>query len=215
MSTFELTSRELELLAIPGLSDDDQAKLRVYLEEREHLSPALETWMANPVGRPPFVEFDREEDGRHIASIPSLPGVMVYGQTKAEAEVKIHALAVATLLAHHLSTIEGRAREEGYKAGMAEGRKNCVIDGEEVSQEELIRRLESMRGTPANAKQIAEMLGSYLNSQRCMLLLAKLTLYRAMGENPKVIVKGPGPGFRVSLERSNGEVEHFNRDGET
>jgi len=31
------------------------------------------------------IKFDREEDGRWIAEVPSLPGVLVYGPTKAEA----------------------------------------------------------------------------------------------------------------------------------
>lgn len=53
----------------------------------------------------------------------------------------------------------------------------------------------------------------YLNSHICMQLFAKLTLYRASGENPKVKVARRGQRLRVSLVRSNGEVEHFNRDG--
>ena len=32
------------------------------------------------------IEFDREEDGRWIADIPALPGVMVYGATREEAK---------------------------------------------------------------------------------------------------------------------------------
>ena len=53
----------------------------------------------------------------------------------------------------------------------------------------------------------------YLNSHACMLLFSKLTLYRASGEHPKVEVKRRGTSLRVSLVRTNGEVEHFNRDG--
>jgi predicted RNase H-like HicB family nuclease len=40
------------------------------------------------------IEFDREDDGRWIAEIPSLPGVMAYGVTKADAECKVEALAL-------------------------------------------------------------------------------------------------------------------------
>ena len=69
-------------------------------------------------------------------------------------------------------------------------------------------------GEPANAATIAEAMAGYLNSHACMLLFSKLTLYRATGENPRVKVTYRGSKFRVSLERSNGEVEHFNRDGE-
>ena len=40
------------------------------------------------------VEFDREEDGRWIAEIPELPGVMAYGVTQEEAKAKVEALAL-------------------------------------------------------------------------------------------------------------------------
>ena len=43
------------------------------------------------------VEFDREEDGRWIADIPELPGVMVYGRSKADVLVKVQALAYRVL----------------------------------------------------------------------------------------------------------------------
>jgi predicted RNase H-like HicB family nuclease len=33
-----------------------------------------------------IVEFEREDDGRWIAEIPSVPGAMAYGATKEEAE---------------------------------------------------------------------------------------------------------------------------------
>jgi len=43
------------------------------------------------------VKFDMEEDGRWIAEIPELPGVLAYGGTKAEAEFKAVALALRVL----------------------------------------------------------------------------------------------------------------------
>ena len=43
------------------------------------------------------IEFDREEDGRWIAEIPSLPGVMAYGATRSEAQGKVVALALRAL----------------------------------------------------------------------------------------------------------------------
>ncbi len=43
------------------------------------------------------VEIDREEDGRWIADVVDLPGVMVYGVTKAEAFVAAKALALRVL----------------------------------------------------------------------------------------------------------------------
>jgi predicted RNase H-like HicB family nuclease len=43
------------------------------------------------------IEFDREEDGRWIADIPELPGVLAYGATKEEAAAKAEALALRVL----------------------------------------------------------------------------------------------------------------------
>ena len=40
------------------------------------------------------IEFEQEEDGRWIAEISDLPGVMTYGATQAEAEAAVEALAV-------------------------------------------------------------------------------------------------------------------------
>jgi predicted RNase H-like HicB family nuclease len=39
------------------------------------------------------IEIDREVDGRWIAEIRSLPGVLVYGETEAEARTNATALA--------------------------------------------------------------------------------------------------------------------------
>ncbi|HUU12191.1 MAG TPA: type II toxin-antitoxin system HicB family antitoxin [Terriglobia bacterium] len=43
------------------------------------------------------IELDREADGRWIAEIASLPGVMAYGKTKQEAVAKVKALAFRVL----------------------------------------------------------------------------------------------------------------------
>lgn len=43
------------------------------------------------------IEFEREEDGRWIAEIASLPGVMVYGATQAGARSRVEALALRVL----------------------------------------------------------------------------------------------------------------------
>lgn len=43
------------------------------------------------------VEFDRETDGRWIAEIPKLPGVMAYGATKPDALRRVYAVALRTL----------------------------------------------------------------------------------------------------------------------
>ncbi|ACK69303.1 protein of unknown function UPF0150 [Gloeothece citriformis PCC 7424] len=43
------------------------------------------------------IEIDQEEDGRIIAEVIELPGVLVYGQTKEEALAKVQALALRVL----------------------------------------------------------------------------------------------------------------------
>src|SRR5258705_6277577 len=47
------------------------------------------------------VEFDRETDGRWIADIPALPGVMVYGRTRKQALAAVGAFALR-VVAHRL-----------------------------------------------------------------------------------------------------------------
>lgn len=41
-----------------------------------------------------MISFEREEDGRWIAEIPEMPGVMAYGTTKKEAILAVEALAL-------------------------------------------------------------------------------------------------------------------------
>jgi predicted RNase H-like HicB family nuclease len=43
------------------------------------------------------IEIDREDDGRWIAEVPDLPGVMVYGQSREEAIARVKALALRAL----------------------------------------------------------------------------------------------------------------------
>lgn len=40
------------------------------------------------------IEFEREDDGRWIAEVPELPGVMVYGATRDEAKSRVQSLAL-------------------------------------------------------------------------------------------------------------------------
>lgn len=39
------------------------------------------------------IECERENDGRWLAEVPELPGVLVYGSTTEEATAKVEALA--------------------------------------------------------------------------------------------------------------------------
>ena len=41
-----------------------------------------------------LVELEQEEDGRWIAEVVDLPGVLAYGQTPGEAKAKVQALAL-------------------------------------------------------------------------------------------------------------------------
>jgi len=43
------------------------------------------------------IDFEQEDDGRWLADIPELPGVMAYGRTKSDAEVAVIALALRVL----------------------------------------------------------------------------------------------------------------------
>jgi predicted RNase H-like HicB family nuclease len=43
------------------------------------------------------VQVEREDDGRWIAEVPSLPGVLAYGATELEARAKAQALALRVL----------------------------------------------------------------------------------------------------------------------
>jgi predicted RNase H-like HicB family nuclease len=57
------------------------------------------------------IEVEREDDGRWIAEIPDLPGVMSYGQTRKEAVPKAKALG-SRVLTERLEAAE-RSIEEG------------------------------------------------------------------------------------------------------
>ena len=43
------------------------------------------------------IETEREDDGRWIAEIPAVPGVIVYGATQDEAKRKAYALALRVI----------------------------------------------------------------------------------------------------------------------
>ncbi len=43
------------------------------------------------------IEIEREDDGRWIAEIKDLPGVMVYGETREEAIAKVQSLALRVI----------------------------------------------------------------------------------------------------------------------
>jgi predicted RNase H-like HicB family nuclease len=43
------------------------------------------------------IESEREDDGRWIAEVPALPGVLAYGDTEASARLHVQALALRVI----------------------------------------------------------------------------------------------------------------------
>ena len=43
------------------------------------------------------IEIERETDGRWIAEVPDLPGVMAYGKNRSQAIAKVEALALRVI----------------------------------------------------------------------------------------------------------------------
>jgi predicted RNase H-like HicB family nuclease len=62
------------------------------------------------------IETEQEEDGRWIAEIPQLPGVLAYGATQDEAMAKAEALALR-VLAEQLDN--GEAKPVGFSISIA------------------------------------------------------------------------------------------------
>lgn len=46
---------------------------------------------------PLTIEIELEDDGRWLAEVPAIPGVLAYGQSRAEAIEKVQALALRAL----------------------------------------------------------------------------------------------------------------------
>ena len=46
---------------------------------------------------PLTIEIEQEDDGRWLAEVPALPGVLAYGQSRAEAVEHVQALALRVL----------------------------------------------------------------------------------------------------------------------
>ncbi len=53
------------------------------------------------------IEYEQEVDGRWLAEVPQLPGVMCYGATPDEAMIKTEALALRTM-AERIESLESR-----------------------------------------------------------------------------------------------------------
>jgi predicted RNase H-like HicB family nuclease len=73
------------------------------------------------------IEVEREEDGRWIAEVPELPGVIVYGEDRASAVAKAQALAIRVLAERlqeggeeYLQERALRGSRDKYEAALAE-----------------------------------------------------------------------------------------------
>lgn len=51
------------------------------------------------------IELEREDDGRWLAEVPALPGVLCYGTDRSEAVAKVQALALR-VIAERLEQLE-------------------------------------------------------------------------------------------------------------
>jgi predicted RNase H-like HicB family nuclease len=61
------------------------------------------------------IKFDREEDGRWIAEIPSLPGMLAYGDTQEAAMRNVCALVATPIASEHPSPSEPDALPNGWR----------------------------------------------------------------------------------------------------
>lgn len=62
------------------------------------------------------VEVEQEEDGRWIAEVPELPGVLTYGATRDEAVRKVQALSLR-VLAERLGSGSDNPRQSRARRG--------------------------------------------------------------------------------------------------
>lgn len=60
------------------------------------------------------LECEREDDGRYLAEVPELPGVLAYGKTADEAKAKAEALALR-VLADQLDHNEAKAHNISFE----------------------------------------------------------------------------------------------------
>ena len=68
------------------------------------------------------IELDREEDGRWIADVPALPGVLAYGATQEEAIRRVQVLAFRVLAEQLEHEPDSPLVREGLRAVSFEAR---------------------------------------------------------------------------------------------
>lgn len=101
------------------------------------------------------IEIEREEDGRWIAEVPNLPGVLAYGADRDSAVAKAQALAsrvLAERVEHgehaHLIARGRRGTRERYEEALAEVPD---VEPNEERNDEITARLDRIYGTQASS----------------------------------------------------------------
>jgi predicted RNase H-like HicB family nuclease len=97
-----------------GGKRDEHRRVRVFGDTDDCRSPRSGSWhvfLLRPsiapeavdckawyIGRVTFtIELEREDDGRWLAEVPALPGVMTYGQDRDDAVARVQALALRVI----------------------------------------------------------------------------------------------------------------------
>lgn len=107
----EFISREGQTLGVETMTADEltpQQLAAIRADADPHLPTGPVLWRADlfpSISAVLHIVCDQEDDGRHMAVVPELPGTMCYGQTPFEAMAKAQALALR-VLAERLETGE-------------------------------------------------------------------------------------------------------------
>lgn len=107
------------------------------------------------------IDVEREDDGRWIAEVPGLPGVMAYGEDRDSAVARVQALALRVLRER---VERGDGLPEALEAFEDEALMRAIREGESsgtVVREEVFRALEidgvaAERDDAAGAEDAAE-----------------------------------------------------------
>lgn len=102
------------------------------------------------------IDVEREEDGRWIAEVPDLPGVIVYGEDRASAIAKVQALA-ARVLAERLHEAGEEYLQKRALRGSREKYEAALHEVPDVKPEAYDRLKEAVaRLDPGEERALAE-----------------------------------------------------------
>jgi predicted RNase H-like HicB family nuclease len=88
----------------------------------------MATLPQQPEGESFRIVFGKETDGRWLAEVPELPGVMVFGATKKDAEVAVTSLALR-VLAHRTEQARNRRRPSAFCEPVAQLQSKPSLPG--------------------------------------------------------------------------------------